>query len=85
MTIQQEQTIKRTINTTVQRKKAGMKEARKAFAYYGKNTKSYYKAFIAGLPKDIKSAGVTAFASSRYMKNQYQLWYEQLYERVMNK
>ena len=44
------QTVKRTINATANKGvKAGIKEAGKAFAYYGKNTVKYYKSFIRKL------------------------------------
>ena len=67
------QTVKRTINATVNKGvKAGMKEARKAFAYDGKNTRKYYKSFLKGLPRDFLSTVGTTIASSNYMKYQYQ-------------
>ena len=51
-----------------------MKEAGKAFAYYGKNTAYYYKPYFKGLLKDTATSGLIAFASSDYMKYQYQYW-----------
>ena len=66
------QTIKRTCNATVHKGlKAGIKEARKAFAYYGKNTAKYYKNFIHGLRDDVLMTVGTAIVSSDYMKHQY--------------
>ena len=41
-----------------------MKEAGKAFAYYGKNTAYYYKPYFKGLLKDTATSGLIAFASS---------------------
>lgn len=61
--------MKRTINATANKGvKAGMKEAGKAFAYYGKNTAYYYKPYFKGLLKDTATSGLIAFASSDYMK-----------------
>ena len=66
------QTVKRTFGTTANRgMKAGLREAGKAFAYYGKNSASYYKAFIKGLPADLISTVGTALSTSDYMKQQY--------------
>ena len=66
------QTVKRTINATANKGiKAGMKEAGKAFAYYGKNTGKYYRSFLKGLPGDFFSTVGTTIASSNYMKYQY--------------
>ena len=65
------QTVKRTANTTIHKGfKAGVKEAGKAFAYYGKNTKSFYKPLFKGIVKDVISATGTSVASD-YMKKQY--------------
>ena len=66
------QTVKRTYNATVHKGlKAGIKEARKAFTYYGKNTAKYYKNFIYGLRDDVLMTVGTAIVSSDYMKHQY--------------
>ena len=66
------QTVKRTFNATTNRGlKAGLKEAGKAFAYYGKNSAKYYKAFVKGLPSDFFTAVGTTIISSSYMKYQY--------------
>ncbi|MBP3936392.1 MAG: RHS repeat protein [Clostridia bacterium] len=66
------QTVKRTFNATTKRGlKAGLKEAGKAFAYYGKNSAKYYKNFVKGLPSDLLSTVGTTIASSDYMKYQY--------------
>jgi len=67
------QTVTRTVNTAKHRGlKAGLKEARKAFAYYGKNSAKYYKSFVRGIPGDFISSIGTEIASSDYMKCQYQ-------------
>ena len=66
------QTIKRTFNVTAHRGlKAGLKEAGKAFAYYGKNSAKYYKTFVKSLPLDFVFATGTNIVSSSYMKYQY--------------
>ena len=66
------QTVKRTFNATTNRGlKAGLKEAGKAFAYYGKNSAKYYKAFIRGIPSDVIFSIGTTIVSSSYMKYQY--------------
>ena len=66
------QTVKRTVNVATNKgMKAGLKEAGKAFAYYGKNSAKYYKAFARGLPFDFVSEAVTTISSSGYMKYQY--------------
>ena len=66
------QTVKRTVNATSNKGiKAGMKEAGKAFAYYGKNTGTYYKSYCKGIPGDFFSTVGTTIASSNYMKYQY--------------
>ncbi len=66
------QTVKRTYNaTTHSGLKAGLKEAGKAFVYYGKNTKNYYKAFLKDLPSDCLYAVGTTIAASNYMKRKY--------------
>ena len=66
------QTVKRTFNTTTNKGiKAGLKEAGKAFAYYGKNTTKYYKEFRFGIGGDVLVSIGTAIASSSYMKYQY--------------
>lgn len=66
------QTVKRTFNATTNKGlRAGLKEAGKAFAYYGKNSAKYYKTFVKGLPSDFISTVVTTIASSNYMKYQY--------------
>ena len=66
------QTVKRTFNATTHKGlKAGLKEAGKAFAYYGKNSAKYYKTFVKGLPSDFISTVGTTIASSNYMKYQY--------------
>ncbi len=51
--------------------KAGLKEAVKAFTYYSKNTKSYYKEFRKGALNDLISAITTTVVSSNTMKSQY--------------
>lgn len=69
------QTVKRTVNTTVNKGiKAGIKEGSKAVAYYGKSTAYYYKPYFKGLLKDTATSGLSAFASSDYMKYQYRYW-----------
>ena len=66
------QTVKRTFNATTNKGlRAGLKEAGKAFAYYGKNSAKYYKTFVKGLPSDFISTVGTTIASSDYMKYQY--------------
>ena len=67
------QTIKRTFNAGKHKGlKAGLKEAGKAFAYYGKSTAKYYKKFLLrDLPADVVSNVVLEIASSDYMKHQY--------------
>ncbi len=66
------QTVKRTINSTTNKGiKSGFKEAGKAFAYYGKNTAKYYRAFAAGLHRDVLYTAGEAVASSDYMKYKY--------------
>ena len=67
------QTVKRTYNDTANKGlKAGVKEAGKAFAYYIKNSSSYYlDYFKRGLPGDLFSTVVTTIAKSKYMKYQY--------------
>ena len=66
------QTVKRTFNATTNKGlRAGLKEAGKAFAYYGKNSAKYYKTFVKGLPSDFISTVGTTIASSNYMKYQY--------------
>ncbi len=48
------QTVSRTVNATTHKGfVAGLKEAGKAFAYYGKNTKKYYLKVLKKTPKDI--------------------------------
>ena len=66
------QTVKRTFNATTNKGlRAGLKEAGKAFAYYGKNSAKYYKTFVKGLSSDFISTVGTTIASSNYMKYQY--------------
>ena len=66
------QTVKRTFNATTHKGlKAGLKEAGKAFAYYGKNTTKYYTEFVRGIRSDVIVSIGTTIASSNYMKYQY--------------
>ena len=66
------QTVKRTADTTIHKGfKAGVKEAGKAFAYYGKNTKSFYSPFMKGIKTDLLTSIGTTVVSSDYMKKQY--------------
>ena len=66
------QTVKRTFNATAHRGlKAGLKEAGKAFAYYGKNSVKYYEKLIKNLFSDSVCELVTTIASSNYMTCQY--------------
>lgn len=66
------QTVKRTFNATTHcGLKAGLKEAGKAFAYYGKNTSKYYVKYVRELWQDVISSIGTTIASSDYMKHQY--------------
>ena len=66
------QTVKRTFNVTTHKGlKAGLEEAGKAFAYYGKNTTKYYTEFLRGIRSDVIVSIGTAIASSNYMKHQY--------------
>ena len=70
------QTVKRTFNATTNRGlKAGLNEASKALAYYGKNSAKYYKAFIKAIPADFILEMGTTIASSSYMKYQYRSVY----------
>lgn len=55
------QTVKRTARETASNGfRSGMKEARKAFAYYGKNTAKYYKTFFKETIKDVAISSSTA-------------------------
>ncbi len=64
------QTVKRTFNATTHRGlKAGLKEAGKAFAYYGKNTTKYYTEFVRGIRSDVIVSIGKTIASSNYMTN----------------
>ena len=66
------QTVKRTFNATTHKGlKAGLKEAGKAFAYYGKSTTKYYKKFWRDIGKDVILSIGTAVVFSDYMKHQY--------------
>ena len=66
------QTVKRTFHAVKNKGiKAGLKEAGKAFAYYGKNSVKHYKGVVTELPSDFISAAVTSIASSSYMKDHY--------------
>ncbi len=66
------QTIVRTKNTTVKKGlQAGAKEATKAFSYYGKNTRSYYRGFIRGIPIGFALNGSESFLKSDLMKRNY--------------
>ena len=58
------QTVKRTTNAfTHKGAKAAAKEARKAFAYYTKNTNSYYRKFFTrDIWKDVASNTINPFA-----------------------
>lgn len=67
------QTVKRTLNATTHKGlKAGLKEAGKAFAHYGKCTTKYYAKFAKGLFRDAITDLGTTIASSDYAKEQYQ-------------
>ena len=69
------QTVKRTFNATANKGfKAGLKEAGKAFAYYGKNSAKYYKKIPKNLLVDSFSAIGTTIVTSNYMKDQYHRW-----------
>ena len=71
-------TVKRTVNTTVHKGiKSGLKEAGKAFAYYAKNTKTYYKT-VYSPPSLVKSTAIeslskatSSFISSRNARARY--------------
>lgn len=64
------QTVKRTFNSFSKRGvKTGLKEAGKAFAYYGKNSTKYYKRFLKGSLLDIIRTSAKNFLTSRYMKH----------------
>ena len=66
------QTLQRTFDATKHKGiKAGLNEAMKAFAYYGKSTSSYYKTFIKGIPGSFFSSAISSFASSDFMKSNY--------------
>ena len=66
------QTVKRTVNATTHKGiKAGMKEAGKAFAYYGKNTCKYYKSYFGNLYLDALSTIGATIATSDYIKHEY--------------
>ena len=54
--------------TQLYTKAAGVKEAGKAFAYYGKNTKSFYSPFMKGIKTDLLTSIGTTVVSSDYMK-----------------
>ena len=69
------QTVNRTVNTITHRGlKAGLQDAAKAFAYYGKNSAKYYLNFVRGIPTDFVSSVGTSLASSDYMKCKYYQW-----------
>lgn len=64
-------TVKRTSNTTIHKGiKSGLKEAGKAFVYYTKNTKSYYKKVYSG-PSLLKSTAIDSLskATSSYIRS----------------
>ena len=64
------QTVKRTFNATRNGGlKAGLKEAGKAFSYYGKSTRKYYKTFVF---KDIPNSFVLDIVNEYASK--YQSW-----------
>lgn len=71
-------TVKRTVNTTVHKGiKSGLKEAGKAFTYYAKNTKTYYKT-VYSPPSLVKSTAIeslskatSSFISSRNARARY--------------
>ena len=68
------QTIKRTFNETTHKGiRAGIKEAGKAFAYYGKNTRQYYKEFFRHTPSDLASS-VRSSITSYIVKQQVFRW-----------
>ena len=69
------QTVKRTVNTATHKGwKAGVKEAKKAAAYYIKNTRSRYSTFAKDTVKDFGIA-----ISSEFSKNRVQATYERLF------
>ena len=71
------QSVNRTFNVVANRGfKAGLKEAGKALAYYGKSSAKYYKEFAKGLPSDVFSTVAATIASSGYMKYQYRRIFE---------
>ena len=71
------QSVNRTFNVVANRGfKAGLKEAGKALAYYGKSSAKYYKEFAKGLPSDVISTVAATIASSSYMKYQYRHIFE---------
>ena len=52
-----------------------MKEVKRAFSYYAKNAKTYYKKVLSDLPQDFMLSLGSSFATSDYMKSQYScLW-----------
>ncbi len=71
------QTLNRTVDAYINSGfKAGLKEFKKAFAYYGKNSKHFYSAFFKGLLKDFTVAVATSIVSSNYVKNLYLSFFE---------
>lgn len=59
------QTMKRTFNAGVHKGfKAGLSECGRAFAYYAKNTKTYYKKALRGLRNDLVITSVNTVAES---------------------
>lgn len=69
------QTVRRTVNAfTHKGAKAGFKEMGKAFVYYGKNSKYFYRGLVKGLPKDIGVDIGTSVVTSDYAKNYYRRW-----------
>ena len=66
---------KRTVNTATHKGwKVGVKEAKKAAAYYIKNTRSRYSTFAKNTVKDFGIA-----ISSEFSKNRDQATYERLF------
>ena len=71
------QTVKRTANTISHRGiVSGIKEAGKALAYYGKNTKSYYRLVAKSIPSDFFSTVGTTILMSDTLKRFYRYAFE---------
>ena len=64
-------TAAETDTSNKQLNNSGAKEATKAFSYYGKNTRSYYRGFIRGIPMNVVLNGSESFLKSDLMKRNY--------------